>query len=175
MKKIKENYILIAYQPDEYDDPGCSCCRGPHYSGHFDINQFDNTDGLAKKIVEYAIKNSKTDRNDGEYSIWLIYKGQIIISDGDPSKELFDIDNFEYDDDVIEWEIEVEPILKELDDKIGKLWRIEVDKKKEAEQVKKSLEKEKIERTKKENERKKEVDDKKLLKELAKKYPDEIK
>jgi len=177
---MENEYILIAYKPETYIGSGCGCCPGTTYDHDFEMNQYDNMDDLAKQITEYAIQNSEHDERERGYGIWIIYNGDFIIghpwdSNGkDPGKKLFDINNFDYDNN-IEKEIEWEKILKALDENIGVLWRTEEEAKKEKARLKKKAESEKRKKEKIRKAIKQKEQEKNKLRELANKYPDELK
>lgn len=177
---MKDKYILIAYKPETYISSGCGCCPGDTYDHDFELNQYDDLDALADKITEYAVKNTEESERISGYGIWIIYNGDFIIGstyyeDGkDPCKKLFDIGNFDYGDN-IEKEIVWEKILKSLDEKTDKNWREAELEKKEKERVRKEKAVKKKEEAKKQKQKEKEEREREKLKELADKYPEELK
>lgn len=197
---MKDKYTLITYKPETYIR-ACArgCCGGTTYDHEFEQFYMTDLDELAREIVKCAIDNTERGEIDGEklygWGIWITRNGRYII--GNPNDEdgynpcdklesanhyEWDAYNDEFDEGFNEEENKQEGIemekdtqcCKYLDEKIEVLWRKDAEVKKEKERIKKEADEKKELEKKKEAEKKKEENERKRLRELVRKYPEEV-
>ena len=166
---MKDNYILIAHEPGGEEDTHCNCCRGSTYDSELQILQYDDYEPMCVKMEDL-----KKQDDYFEYEFTIFHNGEQIIDeiscyqDMRKREKLTDFEYYDRDDKRTEIRDMIttcrEGILKVRVDAMA----LEIKKEQEAEAKRKEAEAKKKAKAKEQAERVK-------LKELANKYPEELK